>query len=93
MRGYYEGRYRDRQYVMTQLEYRFPIWKGFRGAVFAGAGDVADELSHFSRPEFKHSLGGGLRYVLIPKEQISLRVDVGYGAGSDALYIGVNEAF
>jgi hypothetical protein len=93
LRGYNEGRYRDRQYIMAQAEYRFPLVWRLRGAVFAGAGDVADKLSHLRGREFKHSVGGGLRFLLIRKEKISVRLDTGFGERSNGVYLSLNEAF
>jgi hypothetical protein len=40
MRGDYEGRYRDRELLAVQLEYRFPILWRFGGTAFAGIGMV-----------------------------------------------------
>jgi outer membrane protein assembly factor BamA len=93
LRGYNSARYRDRQSTYAQAEYRFPIWKRLRGAVFGGAGDVADAIDDFAPGKFKHAIGGGLRFLAIPKEKIYIRLDFGFGANSDAYYLSVNEAF
>jgi len=48
MRGYINGRYRDRNYYVIQAEYRMPlIWK-FRVVFFGGVGDVSKNLSTFN---------------------------------------------
>lgn len=92
-RGYPFGRFRDKQLLLTTMEYRFPLYWTFRGALFAGAADVSDRLSHFTRPQFKHSLGGGLRWVILPRDRACLRLDFAWGQRSDAFYLSLNEAF
>jgi len=93
LRGYNYGRFRDRNAVTAQIEYRFPIFWVIRGGVFAGAGDVSDKVSHFSRPNFKHSVGGGIRWVILPKDKVCLRLDKAWGQRADAIYMSLNEAF
>jgi len=94
MRGYYKGRFRDRQYITFQAEYRVPVWKRFGFVVFGGVGDVAYSLSGFSASTLKPSVGGGLRYKLDKKENVNLRVDFGLGQnGTTGFYISFGEAF
>ena len=93
LRGYSGNRYKDKHAIFAQAEYRFPIWWRFRGALFSGAGDVASDISAFAPRKFKHVIGGGLRVIVIRSEKLSLRLDLGYGAGSDGFYLSVNEAF
>ena len=93
LRAYPWGRFRDMNAVTAQIEYRFPIYWQIRGGLFAGAGDVSDKISHFSRPNFKHSLGGGLRWMILPKDKVCLRFDKAWGQRMDAVYLALNEAF
>src|SRR6266850_2146369 len=44
MRGYYSGRFRDKDLVAIQAEYRMPVWKSFGVVGFAGAGQVTNHL-------------------------------------------------
>ena len=62
MRGYYKGRYRDRQYLTFQAEYRVPVWKLFGFVLFAGVGDVAYSLNDFRLNTLKPTYGGGFRF-------------------------------
>jgi hypothetical protein len=39
------------------------------------------------------SFGGGVRWLLLPKQGTTVRVDYGVGKGSSGLYIAFNEAF
>jgi hypothetical protein len=92
MRGYYRGRYRDKNMVAFQMEYRMPlIWR--LGAVgFLGFGDVFEKIDEL-KINFKYSIGWGIRYLLNKKEKINLRIDFGYGENSSGMYVTINEAF
>ena len=93
MRGYYEGRFRDKVALMGEAEYRFPVWGRFRGAGFASAGNVAKALSKIGSTPAKYSVGGGIRFVVDEGERIAIRIDYGKTPESEGLYIQLNEAF
>ena len=93
MRGYTRGRYRDRELAAAQVEYRMPVIGRFGVAAFAGGGTVASKLSDLASSKFLPSVGGGVRYLLLPKQRTTVRVDYGVGKGSSGLYIAFNEAF
>ncbi|MCE2974078.1 MAG: BamA/TamA family outer membrane protein [Sediminibacterium sp.] len=94
MRGYYEGRFRDRNQMFVQGEIRYPIYKFIQGVCFAGAGSVAPGLKDYSIQQLKYSAGAGLRLMLSKKEKLSLRIDYGVGMGRNrGLYIQLGEAF
>ncbi len=89
LRGYYEGRFRDRQLSASQIEYRFPI-KGRFGAVLSGGiGSVTDNWASWQGSYIRYALGGGLRFILLPEDQIRLRLDYGIGPNSSAFYLTV----
>ncbi len=94
MRGYYRGRYRDRNMITAQVEYRFPVWWRFGAAAFAGAGDVQRDAGKFRVDRFKYSVGCGARFMFDTRERIVARLDVGFGDGDNAgVYAMVLEAF
>jgi outer membrane protein assembly factor BamA len=94
MRGYYEGRYKDQNQLVLQAEYRFPIYKRFRGVVFGGGGDVGGSFTDYSFSDLKYSYGAGLRFALSQKEKLNLRIDYGIGQGNNSgFYIQLGEAF
>jgi len=93
MRGYYEGRYRDRTYTMAQAEYRTTLFWRFGFVAFAGVGDVADSYSKYRLRDVKTSLGFGLRYLFDPKERINIRADFGFGRNTSGVYFAIEEAF
>jgi hypothetical protein len=94
MRGYYRGRYRDKNMITFQTEYRFPLFWRFGAVGFAGFGDVAHDIEKFRLNQFKYSLGFGFRFMFDPQEKINARLDVGFGKGENAgIYAMVLEAF
>lgn len=93
LRGYYDGRYRDKQCIALQAEYRIPVWWRFGLAGFAGAAQVADRIGHFGLGRFWLAGGAGIRFAWNPEERVNLRIDYGVGNNSNGLYITVTEAF
>jgi outer membrane protein assembly factor BamA len=93
-RGYFYGRYRDKNYMTLQLEYRQYFWWRFGFVVFAGTGNVAPELTKFTFNDLKYSYGFGLRFLFNKEEKVNLRVDLGFGIdGNSGIYFGIEEAF
>jgi len=93
MRGYWLGRFRDKNLITLQTEYRIPLVKRIGVVGFAGLANVADRLSHFGRSDLKYSLGFGLRYAFNPKEKLNLRLDIGFTKEGAGFYVTAIEAF
>jgi hypothetical protein len=96
MRGYYQGRYRDKNLLAAQVEYRilpFAFSKRWGAAVFAAASAVAPELRAFQLDKTQFAAGGGLRYLLFQKKDIFLRLDVGFTREGPGFYFFTGEAF
>jgi|3_EtaG_2_1085321.scaffolds.fasta_scaffold14731_2 outer membrane protein assembly factor BamA len=98
MRGYYYGRYRDRNQLAAQFEYRFlPIPFSFTdrigAAVFAGAGKVFPELNNFDLSNIVVSGGAGIRFLLFPEKDIYTRLDVAFTQEGPGFYLFIGEAF
>jgi hypothetical protein len=93
MRGYYDGRFRDKRMAVAQLEYRLPLFWRLGVVAFAGIGNVADKWSNFDLPGMKRSLGFGFRYLFDRKEKIYVRMDFGFGVDDNGFYLSIFEAF
>jgi outer membrane protein assembly factor BamA len=93
MRGYFWGRYRDKHFVTGQVEYRTILFWRVGFAAFAGMGDVSDKLTNWPLGDFKPSVGAGVRFILDPKEKVTVRIDYAIGRDSSGLYFAVEEAF
>jgi len=94
MRGYISGRYRDRTYYTFQTEYRVPqlVWK-FGVILFAGFGDVAPSVSKIEISDVKPTYGFGIRFRIDELQKVEVRMDIGFGKGTNGLYFDINQAF
>lgn len=93
LRGYRQGMYRENLLFLVQSEYRIPIYKRLKAAIFCSAGDVLSN-SDYNINKLKVAYGAGLRYRL-NDARVHLRVDVAknnYGEKLQ-LYITATEAF
>jgi outer membrane protein assembly factor BamA len=93
LRGYVNNRWRAHNAVITQVELRTPIAGRFGFATFFGAGAVFDHLSESATDQIRPSYGVGLRYMIVPAQRANIRLDVGFGQNSHAIYAGFGEAF
>jgi hypothetical protein len=100
LRGYRWGRYRDKHMLFGLLEYRYMFKavdpfnpSGFltnHGMVlWVGAGAIGDEPEDFT--DWLPNYGVGYRVELQPR--MNLRLDVGFGKETHALYFNFNESF
>ena len=93
MRGYFEGRFRDKNLLVLQADYRVPLFWRIGVVGFAGVGNVAEKFNRLNLQELKFSYGFGLRFLFDKKERIWVRLDVGFGKDSSGFYASVFEAF
>ena len=94
MRGYYAGRYRDKNAGFLQAEYRVPLFWRIGAVGFADMGNVGPEIKDVNLEHFKYSYGGGLRFALNQSEKLNLRLDYGLAKGhSQGFYLQLGEAF
>lgn len=94
LRGYYEGRFRDRQLLAAQAEVRHHLFWRLNGAVFGGVGQVGDSLDKFGEGGLKVAGGAGLRFQFNRRDRLNARLDYGVGRGnSSGIYFSIGEAF
>jgi outer membrane protein assembly factor BamA len=94
MRGYYAGRFRDKNAGVLQAEYRVPLFWRLGAVGFADMGNVGPELRDINLYRLKYSYGGGLRVALNKTEKLNLRLDYGLAkGGSNGFYLQLGEAF
>ncbi len=94
MRGYFEGRFRDKNLWTIQLEYRMKLYKRLGGVVFGAAGAVGPELHTLPGQRPHATFGTGLRFMLSTRDKINLRLDVAANdSGGFFPYLTVKEAF
>ncbi|MFN1649761.1 hypothetical protein DA096_10150 [Vibrio rotiferianus] len=91
MRGYYQGQYRDKHQLSTQVEIRHTI-AGRHGVVgWLGAGNIAPTYHELFENSWLPTVGVGYRFAF--KARINVRVDLGVGKDSTGFYFQINEAF
>lgn len=92
MRGYREGRFRDAVYVMTQAEWRIPLFWRVETAAFAGLGTVAPRLAALTAHPPEWGIGAGLRYRL-NEAGVRVRIDYAIGREGTGLYMTASQPF
>jgi outer membrane protein assembly factor BamA len=94
MRGYYSGRFRDKQMIALQTEWRMPVYKRWGIVAFGSTGDVAEKVMDYDLASLKYAYGGGIRFALNQKERLNLRLDYGFTSNKgQGLYLQLAEAF
>ena len=92
MRGYYEGRYRDKHKMEAQVELRQHIWKRNSLTAWVGAGTVFSKFSNIRSRHLLPNYGLGYRWEF--KKNVNVRLDYGFGkAGQSGFLFSINEAF
>jgi len=68
VRGYSIGRFRDKDMIVLNLEYRYPVWDAARdtrggvdAVIFWDVGRVFNDLATDTFKDYKNSFGGGIR--------------------------------
>ena len=91
MRGYYEGRYRDKCEADITLELRQHIYRRSSAVAWIGAGSIAPKPSEFTMRHLLPNFGVGYRWEF--KKRMNVRLDVGFGKGERGFVFNINEAF
>ena len=92
MRGYYEGRYRDKHKMEAQVELRQHVWKRNSLTTWVGAGTVFHKFSEMRSRHILPNFGIGYRWEF--KKNVNVRFDYGFGkAGQTGFLFSINEAF
>jgi hypothetical protein len=95
-RGYYLGRFRDKNQLAAQVEYRmlpFPFAKRWGAAVFGSSGTVFNDFSKLSFDNIVWSGGAGVRFLIFPKKDVYTRLDVALTNEGPGFYFFIGEAF
>lgn len=96
MRGYYLGRYRDKNYATVQSEIRYRPIPRLGAVAFGGLGSTFSEQFPFRTVP---SYGAGLRYFFSLEHNSTIRFDYAYGEQrpgekrQSGFYISLSEAF
>lgn len=91
MRGYWEGRYRDKKMITSQIEYRRKLYWRHGIVLWLGAGAIAPSFDEFESGQILPNAGIGYRLAF--KNRSNVRLDLGFGKDMVGFYFNVNEAF
>src|SRR5690606_27082389 len=96
MRGYYLGRYKDKNYATAQTELRYRVMPRFGVVAFGGLGSTFSKQHTFrTAPTY----GAGLRYFFSLEHRSTVRFDYALGEKrpgeqrQSGFYISLSEAF
>ncbi len=78
LRGFRQYRFRDRQLLLLQAEYRFEIFTAVDGALFYDTGTVASQLEDLDLDHLESDYGVGVRFGTI--NGVFLRVEGAFGS-------------
>lgn len=91
MRGYFEGRYRDKCEADACIEIRQHIWHRNGMVAWIGAGTVFPEFSALRLKKILPNYGVGYRWEF--KKNVNVRLDLGFGRHQTGFIFSINEAF
>lgn len=92
MRGYWRGRFRDKQMAAAQVEYRHHLVGRHGVTTWIGAALTAPEFEDMNGDEILPNFGIGYRLAF--KYRSNVRLDLGFGKHDEiGFYFNVNEAF
>jgi len=94
VRGYYFGRYRDKNLSSLQTEFRLPLFRRFGLAVFGGVSRLYPDLQRLIVSSSMFNGGLGLRFVVDKTDKTSLRIDYALGSkNNNGFYVSFGESF
>lgn len=87
LRGYQDGRFRDRHLAIASVEYRYPIHKNIEGELFFDAGYVSDRYADlYDLKDWKVGYGGG--FIFGSQDSVMFRLEIAYGDALQLLLTG-----
>jgi hypothetical protein len=90
-RGYPTFRFRDRNMLALQTEYRYQINRLVSGAIFVDSGQVAPRVGAIGWSQFKTTYGTGVRFGA--SGGAALRFDLAFGGDGRTFIFGLGHAF
>ncbi|MBL8222062.1 MAG: hypothetical protein JNL62_22685, partial [Bryobacterales bacterium] len=91
LRGFRPFRFADRNMVLYNAEYRFEVFAGLDGAIFADAGKVFPRRGMLNFRDLEGSVGFGLRFNV--KNATFLRIDTGFSHEGFQVWFKFNDVF
>ena len=93
LRGFPATQYLGKTSAISQVEARWRMNQRWGAVGFVGGGYIDDSLSRVRDDKLIPSYGIGLRFMVLQSKRINIRLDYARSTDSDAIYLGVLEAF
>lgn len=93
LRGYTQGRYRDKVVTTAQAELRGHGAGRWGAVMFGGLAQVAPSIGELGNAEVLPAGGLGLRFQLTRQYPMHMRADYAWGKNEELFYFSVSEAF
>ena len=91
LRGYREFRFRDRNLILMNVEYRWEAFSGLDLAIFCDAGKVAYRRRDINFKDLESDVGFGFRFNTF--KSVFLRIDVGFSHEGTRVFFKFGPAF
>ena len=91
LRGFREFRFRDRNMMVMNAEYRWEAFSGLDVALFTDAGKVFSSSREFNFADLEKSYGFGFRFNTA--KSVFLRIDTAYGNEGTRLFVKFGHVF
>ena len=91
LRGYRNFRFSDRNMILFNAEYRWEIFAGLDGAIFADAGKVSPRRGLTNFKDLESSVGFGLRFNV--RNSTFMRIDTAFSQEGLRLWFQFNDIF
>jgi outer membrane protein assembly factor BamA len=91
LRGFSEYRFRDKNSLLFNLEYRWEAFSGLDLALFGDAGNVFKDAGDIDLNELKTAYGFGFRFNT--HKSVFWRIDVGFGQEGTHMFVKFNHVF
>jgi hypothetical protein len=89
IRGFQRGRFRDKDYLLGSVEYRFPFTRNVDALVFTDAGKVSSDIAdEFDSENWNVTYGGGLRFY--SESSLIARIELGKSSDGFRLLVKLN---
>jgi hypothetical protein len=91
LRGYRPFRFSDRNSMVLNAEYRWEVFSGLDGAIFADAGKVFPRRGMLNFGNLESDVGFGLRFNA--RNATAIRIDVGFSHEGFQVWLKFNDVF
>lgn len=85
LRAFERNRFQDRGAIVSNIEYRYPVWRTWDAFLFVDGGQTFDEYSDVALDKYEYAGGGGVR--LLTEQNLQFLLQVGFGSeGNEVIF-------